>query len=192
MTLDRSVRNVLAVFFMVGALLLMAAVIAVPFVQLSRFDADIAAKNAELLELRRKTADESRLRAENENLVASGQSTNLLLDGETTGISGASLQRLINDRVLAHGGTASSLQVLPPADENDLVRISLSLSISVGIDGLHALVHDLETAQPLIFIDDIRIRSGQDEFTVPEPHYLGPLDITLQVSAFAPKKDEAR
>jgi general secretion pathway protein M len=39
----------------------------------------------------------------------------------------------------------------------------------------------------LIFIDDITVRAQQNDFHAPDPHYLGPLDVTLQVSAFAMK-----
>lgn len=192
MILNRAMRDIVAIALIVAALIAIGAVAATPFAQLSGFDAELAEKKAELARLRNQTAEEATLRTENESLIASGQSTSLLLDGDTTGIAGANLQKLINDLVLAHGGTASSLQVLPPTDEKDLVRIALSLSISVAIDGLHGFLYDLETRQPLIFINDIRIRSSQDGLGQPDPHYLGPLDVTLQVSAFAAKKEQAQ
>ncbi len=89
--------------------------------------------------------------------------------------------------MLEHGGAASSFQILPPKEDGNLMRIPMSLSISVGIDGLRDIIHGLETGTPLIFIDDITIRAEQDDFRAPDPHYLGPLDVTLQVSGFALK-----
>lgn len=65
------------------------------------------------------------------------------------------------------------------------MRISVSLSINVGTDGLRDIVHSLETGTPLIFIDDIVVRAIHEDFRPTEPHYLGPLDVTLQVSGFA-------
>jgi general secretion pathway protein M len=192
MMLNRSLQSTLAVVLLFLAIAVLGAAAAAPYIQLARIDSEFAAQEAELTKLRRNHADEASLRAENENLISSGQSATLLLEGETIGIAGATLQRLIADLVVAHNGTASSLQVLPPATEDDLVRISLSLSLSVGIDGLQGFLHALETGQPLIFIDDIRVRSGQSEFSVPDPHLLGPLDVTLQVSAFAPKKEQTQ
>jgi len=192
MTLNRSIQCGAAVALVVAALGAMGAAAVAPYVQLNRVETDIARQMTELGRLRRQTTEEAKMRQENESLIASGQSTNLLLEGETTGIAGATLQKLIADLVLAHGGTASSLQVLPPADESNLVRISLSLSISVGIDGLQGFLYTLEAGQPLMFVDDIRIRSGQDEFAAPDPHLLGPLDVTLQVSAFAAKKEQTQ
>ncbi len=113
----------------------------------------------------------------------------MLLEGETTGIAGANLQKLLSGLVLAHGGEATSFQILPPKEDGNLMRIPMSLSISVGIDGLRDIVHGLETSTPLIFIDDITIRAEQDDFRAPDPHYLGPLDVTLQVSGFAYKNE---
>ena len=61
----------------------------------------------------------------------------------------------------------------------------MSLSISVNIDGLRDILHALETGAPLLFIDDITIRSKSADFGTPDPHYLGPLDVTLQISGYA-------
>lgn len=189
--LSRSFQSLAAVSILALALCAMVAMAAAPFVYLGHVDDNIAEESRELASLAKRTADEEQLRQENDALMAPGQSANLLLEGETTGIAGANLQRQITDLVVTHGGAASSLQVLPPSTESDLIRISLSLSISVGIDGLQALIYALEAGQPLIFIDDILIRSGQSEFEAPDPHLLGPLDVTLQVSAFAANTEQS-
>jgi general secretion pathway protein M len=190
MTLGRSLQSFAAVALLLMAIVMMIALAAAPYIQLDRVVTALAERTSELSRLRGHAAEEATLRQENEGLMASGQSETLLLAGETVGIAGATLQKLIADLVLAHDGTASSLQVLPPSTESDLVRISLSLSISVGIDGLQGFLYALEAGQPLMFIDDIQIRSGLSEFTAPDPHLLGPLDVTLQVSAFATKKEQ--
>lgn len=192
MTLTRSLQSTLAVALLFLTIAVLGATAALPFIQLTRVESEITDQQSQLTKLHRDHADEASLRKENENLITSGQSATLLLEGETIGIAGATLQRLIADLVVAHNGTASSLQILPPATEDDFVRISLSLSLSTDIDGLQGFIHALETGQPLMFIDDIRIRSGQSEFTVPDPHLLGPLDVTLQVSAFAAKKEPTK
>lgn len=190
--LSRSLQSFAAVGLLVLSLSAVVAMAAAPFVYLGHIDGEMADQTRELTRLATRSTDEEHLRQENDALMAPGQSANLLLEGETTGIAGANLQRQITDLVTTHGGAASSLQVLPPSAENDLIRISLSLSISVGIDGLQALIHALEAGQPLIFIDDILIRSGQSEFEAPDPHLLGPLDVTLQVSAFAANTERSQ
>ncbi len=63
----------------------------------------------------------------------------------------------------------------------------MSLSISVDSDGCRDIIPGLETGMPLIFIADISIHAERDDFRAPDPHHLGPLSVTLQVSGFAHK-----
>jgi general secretion pathway protein M len=180
----------LAVAVLVGGLAVAGGLAALPFVRLGALEQTIAENQSELLKLRKEIAREGALRKENTVLAASDQDARLLLlEGETTGIAGANLQKLISGLVLAHGGEATSFQILPPKEDGNLTRIPMSLSISVGTDGLRDIVRGLETSTPLIFIDDITVRAEQDDFSAPDPNYLGPLDVTLQVSGFAYKNE---
>jgi general secretion pathway protein M len=148
-------------------------------------DETIAHNQAELAVLRKALAREGALRKENSELLAAGEAASrLLLPGETTGIAGANLQKLVSALVAQHGGTASSLQILPPSEDGNLMRIPMSLSISVDIDGLRSIIHGLEAGMPLIFVDDIAIRPQWEAAGSSDPHYLGPLDVMLQVSGF--------
>jgi len=175
---------------LVAALGAMGAMAAMPFARLNWLDTTIAEQQDELLTLRKEITREAALRKENSELAAMDQDASLLLlPGETTGIAGANLQKLMSGLVLEHGGEASSFQILPPKEDGNLMRIPMSLSISVGVDGLRDILHGLETGMPLIFIDDIAIRAEQDEFRAPDPHFLGPLDVTLQVSGFVLKNE---
>jgi general secretion pathway protein M len=174
-----------AVALLIASVALMGLLAAAPFVRLSWLERGIAHKQDALLDLRKEIAREGELRKENSELAALGQDASLLLEGETTGIAGANLQKLMNGLVVAHGGVASSFQIMPPREDADLMRITMSLSINVGIDGLRDILHSLETGVPLIFIDDLSIRTA--EYRLADPHYLGPFDVTLQVSGFALK-----
>ena len=185
-----SAKQATALAVLVGGAILAAGLSAMPWIEWHKLSLELDTRRAELSRLTAKTLREADLRQENESLIASGQSTNLLLDGDTTGIAGASLQRFINTIVLQHDGKATSLKVLPPKDEAHLVRISVSLSMNVGIDALRGIIYDLETAVPLMFVDNIVIENGELMFQAPDPHHLGPLEVTLQVSAFAAKKEE--
>jgi general secretion pathway protein M len=183
--LPRPSRAYFAIGVLGVVLIALAAVAAVPFFQIETLETEIAQKQQLLPELREKIARESELKKEHADLAALGQDKSLLLEGDKTGVAGANLQSLVNGLVTANGGTASSIQILPPKEDGNLMRISVSLSINVGTDGLRDIVHSLETGTPLIFIDDIVVRAIHDDFRPPEPHYLGPLDVTLQVSGFA-------
>jgi general secretion pathway protein M len=187
---SQSFSALLAVAVLIGGLALAGLLATLPFLRLGTLEQTIAQSQSELLELRKEIAREGALRKENTALAASDQDARLLLlEGETTGIAGANLQKLMSGLVLAHGGEATSFQILPPKEDGNLMRIPMGLSIRVGIDGLRDIIHGLETSTPLIFIDDITIRAEQDDFRAPDPHFLGPLDVTLQVSGFAYKHE---
>jgi general secretion pathway protein M len=178
----------LAILAVVFAALALAA--SVPYLLLNELDDEISSSEQMLVGLRKEIASDVDLRKENQDLVALGHQANLLLEGNTAGIAGANLQKLISDLVLEHGGASSSLQILPTGEDGSLVRIALRLSISVGIDGLRDIVHGIETGKPLLFIDDLTVRAVEQKSGGTDPHYLGPLDVTLQVSGFR-LKDKA-
>lgn len=184
-TISRPGAALLPIALLLLALAAMAMIAAAPFVYLSGLEDMVAQNQGTLSKLRAEITREGELRKENIDLAALGQDTSLLLEGDKPGIAGANLQRLLSELIAEHGGTASSFQVLPPKEDGNLMRIPMSLSINVGIDSLRDILHSLETGTPLIFIDDIVIRSAQESFGAPDPHYLGPLEVSLQVSAFA-------
>jgi general secretion pathway protein M len=168
----------------------LSLVAAAPYLLLREIDQEVSTGELALVQLRQEIASESNMRKENLDLVALGQQGALLLDGDTAGIAGANLQKLISDIVLENGGASSSLQLLATSEDGSLVRIGLRLSISVGIDGLRDIVHGIETGNPLLFIDDLSVRAVEDRAGGTDPHYVGPLDVTLQVSGFR-LKDKA-
>lgn len=185
MTFSRSGSTYLAIALLGSALLAMIALAAAPFVRMSTLESQIADKQTLLPELRAKIAHENELKKEHLDLASLGQEKSLLLEGDKTGVAGANLQSLLNTLVTRNGGSASSIQILPPKEDGDLMQISVSVSINVGIDGLRDIVHSLETGTPVIFIDDITVKTIRQDFKPVDPHYMGPLDVTLEVSGFA-------
>ncbi|WP_125461646.1 MULTISPECIES: type II secretion system protein GspM [Rhodomicrobium] len=116
----------------------------------------------------------------------------LLLSGETTGIAGAGLQKMLNDVVADANGTASSYQLLPPEEAGGLERRSLSLLVSIDIAGLRTLLHRIETGLPLLFVDDVTMRVPHAASGEARTDAGGPIEVTLQVSGFAPKSGALR
>lgn len=191
MSTSRRMSELLAVCVTLVLLLVMGGVAAAPLLQASRVTDKTEANRKLLRQLIARTTTEASLRRDNEDLVASGQSASLLLEGETTGIAGANLQKLLNDIVLENRGEATSFQILRATEDSELVHIGLNLVINTNIDGLRAIVHTIETGTPLIFIENMEIKGAQSEFVAPEPEFIGPIEVTLQVGAFAVKKGTA-
>lgn len=181
-------RGYLAVSILLMLVVATATIVAMPFIKVATLENTIAEKQARLPHLLAEVAFEDKLRREHADLGALGQDKSLLLEGDKTGVAGANLQSLINSLVSAYGGTASSIQILPPKEDGNLMRISVSVSINVGTDGLRDIIHTLETGTPLIFIDDITVQTINDDFRPLDPHYIGPLEVTMQVSGFAAQR----
>jgi len=178
--------SVLSIAILIAAVAFMLLAAVMPYRHLGEVEQTLEQNQQELLGLRNQISQEGELRKENMSLAAVDESASrLLLEGETIGIAGANLQKLLSGLVAEHGGAASSIQILPPKDDGNLVRISMSLSISVNIDGLRDILHALETGAPLLFIDDLAVRSDMDSFAAADVHFMGPLDVTLQVSGYA-------
>jgi general secretion pathway protein M len=186
----QSSSALIALSVLLAALALGVSLATAPYLRLATLDREITASQSALVALRKELTSEDTQRKENAALAVSDkQARFLLIAGDTTGIAGANLQKLVSELVVAHGGEASSLQILPPKEDGDLTRIPMSLSIRVGIDGLRDIIHGLETNTPLIFIDNIAIRADHDDIRGQDRYYLGPLDVTLQVSGYAIKKE---
>lgn len=123
--------------------------------------------------------------------AAASDPARLMLGGETTGMAGAGLQKLINDVVTHSDGRASSYQLLPAEEQGALSRLSLNLRVSIHVDGLRGMLHRIESGLPLLIIDDIAIRVPRAPADM-RPDASAPLDVTLQVSGFAPKTQAKR
>jgi general secretion pathway protein M len=185
---NKVASDLFAVAILATCLTLLGLIATAPFVRLSWLQQAIAQNQNGLLKLSKQIEQEGELRKELSKMTAPDQDANLLLDGETTGIAGANLQKLVNGLIVEYGGTASSFQILPAEADGNLMRIPMSLSISVGIDALRDILYRLETETPLIFIDGIILRPETESARDTVPYFLGPLAVTLQISGFLKKE----
>lgn len=183
-------EQVVSIAFFLVFLTALVFLAVMPFYKLAELKQEYDTIESSLATLDKRLAREGRLREENKNLIAVGQDASLLLKGETIGIAGADLQRLMNRLILENKGTTTTSQILSPKEEGDLIRISMSLALTVDTDGLRDLLYNIETGSPLIFIDQLSVNAGsREEWARPDPHFMGPLEVTLQVSAYTAKRE---
>ena len=99
-----------------------------------------------------------------------------LSEAQTT----AFLQRLVQELAAASRVEIAGVQVLPGEDEAALRRVALRLRGSGEIAGINAVLHAIETATPLVVIDNLRLqgRSGPKESRI---------EIQLDTIGFKPK-----
>lgn len=172
----------------IAAVILMVAVAIGPAMKAASLDGRIADQERRVAEKR--VLLQKRLRGSDAGPDLGNETlqSKQLLGGATVGVAGANLQKMLSDLLGRQGGTVASIQVLPAKDEGELAAISVRLTMRVRIEGLRAIVHHLETGQPLIFIDGISMRVENKETQAADPYLRSPLEVTMQVSGYVRKQ----
>ena len=122
-------------------------------------------------------------------LAAAGRPTQAgreaLIAGETSGVAGAELQRVISELARQNGLSLRSTQVAPAKREADLTVLAVEVSLQGGIEGLRAFLHTLETGAPVLFIDALSVKSVAEQ-VAKRPALL---DVSLKVRGYGAGKD---
>ena len=176
--LPKPVRRAAALGLFVLALGLATLLAMAPFVRVAALDEEIAAE-------RDLVAQQERL-----VLAAAGRPTQagreVLVAGETGGMAGAELQRVIAQLARQNALSLRSTQVAPAKREADLTVLAVEVSLQGGMEGLRALLHALETGAPMLFIDALAIKSVPQQ---PTGNRQVVLDVSLKVRGYGAGKD---
>ncbi len=76
----------------------------------------------------------------------------------TSALASAEMQEFIKQAIVQAGGQLSSTQVLPSSKKDNFNRITVSVRMTGNIEVLRSVLYKLETATPLIVIDQMDIR----------------------------------
>ena len=133
-----------------------------------RVAAQRAPREATLAELKqRASGEDGLLRGANETLMA------------------AAIQNRLKSLVDESHGELKSIQILPPQVDGPLRRIAVRGQIAVTIEAAQRVFHDLESGDPLLFLDGISIRSRDDSRRRRERTPDGMLEVRLDVYGYA-------
>lgn len=83
------------------------------------------------------------------------------LAGDTDALAAASLQDRLSQAIEANGGILSSLQPLPGTEEEGFRRITVRALMTASTESLVRTLRDIEAGSPLLFVDNVEIRTGQ-------------------------------
>lgn len=107
----------------------------------------------------------------------------MLLQGETSGLNGAQLQRRISDIALSTGINLQSLRISDPEDwKAGLRQISIEISLQAPLQQIQSFLYDIETDLPLLFIDQLTVQAPDSNGSTSA---LTPLDVSLSVRGLA-------
>ncbi len=77
---------------------------------------------------------------------------------DTVALASADLQKKIKSAIANKGAQLTSTQVLPVKNENKLSYVTIKVRMSGTIEQLRTIIYLLETAKPLVILDQIDIR----------------------------------
>jgi general secretion pathway protein M len=175
---------------LLGALLTGAYVLLIaPVVELYRATDEAIESSETLLQRHRMlAAQRSDLSARLDEEKAQAAAIAGYLEGPSDPLALAQLQDLVKGVIEAAGGELRSTQTLP-AQTVDISpgtrRATLRVQMVVAIDGLAAILYDLESGQPYILIDELSVRSQRTRRRLGSTSEAAPLlEITLELSGF--------
>jgi general secretion pathway protein M len=147
---------------------------------------------ARLAALREETAAVTQLVTQQERLLEatarrpSHAQRNVLLAGETSGMAGAELQRVISELARQNGMSVRSTLVTTPKREADATVVGVDVSLQGHMTGLRGFLHAIETGVPILFIETLSIKSAAVYQPVRQPMTL---DVTLRVRGYGAGKE---
>ncbi|MDD5754443.1 MAG: type II secretion system protein GspM [Methylococcales bacterium] len=95
---------------------------------------------------------------EMETLKAKFSDQNYLSTKNTSALASAELQEMIKQAIIEAGGQLSSTQGLPVVMKNNFNRIPINVRMTGNSEVLRAVLHKIETATPLVVVEQIDIR----------------------------------
>jgi len=151
-----------------------------PIARIEAQKAELAALEARIERLEARLSTREQLLAEIRLLERRGDAGAMLLEAAAPALAGAELQGLVSDIVEGLGGAINSIEILEPESTPPFERIAVRAEFAASMTALRAILHDIETGEPVMTIDRIAMRSLDGQ--------AGMQDLVLarfEVSAFA-------
>lgn len=103
--------------------------------------------------------DPAALEAELARLKANRAAGPGLLAGPTDALASAQLQTRLKTATETVNGVFRSVQTLPVHDEGPFRRVAVRAQMTVRLGELLRILHDLESASPFLFLDQVSVRA---------------------------------
>jgi general secretion pathway protein M len=185
-TLSPPISRTLAVALLIGLVVIAFLVIVQPIID-ARTDQhdEIAALENALQRYQRVAAQRASREAALAELKQRASGEDGLLRGANETLMAAAIQNRLKALVDKAHGELKSTQILPPQADGPLRRIAVRGQIAVTIEAAQRVFHDLESGDPLLFLDSINIRSRDDPRRRRERAPDGMLEVRLDIYGYA-------
>lgn len=107
--------------------------------------------------------DPDALRAELARLKQRPRSPVGLIESANESLAAAALQERLKSTIAAAHGELRSTQTLPSHLEGQYRRVAVRGQTTVKLAGLQRVLYDLESATPLLFLDNVEVRTVPDQ-----------------------------
>lgn len=157
--LSPGVRRLLAVALLLLPLLASAAIVVVSLGQAERQTAALQELEAHIGRLEERLVTREQVLAELRHLERLAELDPRLMQAETAAVAGATLAGDLDAFLKAVGGLVDSTQVLEPVLDPPVQRIGVRLRGAVDLEGLRSFLHMIESAEPLMTVERLTVRS---------------------------------
>lgn len=108
-------------------------------------------------------------------------------------LAAAELQQRIRSVVESAGGTLRSTQALPPVEEGNTVKVTISVTLTGDTGNLEKILYDLEAQTPLLFVDNLEVSARENRQRLPGGRMATytriQLSVQFEVSGYLRKKE---
>lgn len=163
MTKDPATRRRLALGLLVIAVAALWLLVAAPIIDAFATQArEREEVQALLLQYRTVAAQRPLLERRAEELAQAGSANAAYLGAVSDGVAGATVQRLLKQALDRAGAELQSSLVLPVRPDDGFRRIGIRVQMTGTVEVLRKALRQIETGQPVLFIDGLEIRTRQN------------------------------
>lgn len=85
--------------------------------------------------------------------------TPYLIQAPNSALAAASVQQRLQEIAQVHAGRILSTRVLQGTPDGPFERVVVNARLQIPLEGLQAMLYELETSQPYLFLEDISVMS---------------------------------
>lgn len=149
----------LALGILLGAVVAVVAAVAIPvWVAHRHYDTALAEMSDKLDRYRRIATTRPEV-VRGLEAVRAKEARKFFLRPGGSALSAAEVQESVRSIIEANGARLITMQVPPAKDEGRYRQINVNVQLTANIQALRRILHRLETGTPLLFVDNLMIRS---------------------------------